>query len=183
MRKANDNYPTPHTIIDTLLQQLGWDIRDCWEPCAGDGRFADAIDAAFGVSTVRHDIVMGQDFFLWDKAQASTLITNPPFKQIRLFIDHAFSIGVKRMALVCPERLWACKVGLQQYERHRPSRFVNLSWREDYLQRGKGHSPDRALAISIWDRPHSNQCSYEVWGKHIHGIQAVQHVQHVDVGS
>ena len=95
--------------------------------------------------------------------QSDIVVTNPPFSRIRDFIDHAFDIGVKRMVLVCPERLWACKKGLDQWNRHRPSLWVNLSWREDYLN--KGGSPDRALAVAVWDSPHSDKCEYEIWGK------------------
>ncbi len=162
MRHTHDNYPTPHSIICALLPQLGdeWDDIQPWEPCAGDGRFADLIDRAFDVETLRHDITTGHDFFEWRRAQAPDIITNPPFKLIREFVDHAFDIGVQRMALVCPERLWACQKGWEQKRRHNPSRFINLTWREDYLQ--KGGSPDRSLALSIWDRPHSKTTEYLV---------------------
>tara|TARA_R110002072_G_scaffold294613_1_gene464859 strand:+ start:637 stop:1134 length:498 start_codon:yes stop_codon:yes gene_type:complete len=158
MRHTRDNYPTPHSIIDAVLPLLGWQDIKPWEPCAGDGRFADAIDKAFNVDTLRHDITTGHDFFNWHQAQAPDLVTNPPFKTIREFIDHAFAIGVQRMALLCNERLWSCQKGYQQKQRHSPSRFINLTWREDYLQ--KNGSPDRSLAISIWDRPHSEFTEY-----------------------
>lgn len=163
MRHQNDFYPTPYSIITSLLHNLNWDDLNPWEPCAGDGRFSDSIEQHFDVDVLSHDISTGHDFFAWQRALRPDIITNPPFKQIRPFIDHAFEIGVKRMALVCPERLWACKKGFEQKQRHNPSRFINLTWREDYLN--KGGSPDRALAISIWDRPHSSATSYEVWTK------------------
>ena len=161
MRNTNDLYPTPMSIVDRLLDGLRW--AGCvWEPCAGDGRLVEALRARnFIVSA--GDISTGEDFFAVDHAPATTLITNPPFKHIRPFIDHAFEIGVQRMALVCPERIWACGKGMSQFERHRPARFINMSWREDYL--GKGGSPDRALAISIWDTPHAETCRYEVWAR------------------
>ena len=161
-RRDRDDYPTPHSIIDAMLGRLGWAPGHVWEPCAGDGRLVDVMRQR-GCEVVAHDIVTGHDFFDWTEAQAPTLITNPPFSRIRDFIDHAFAIGVEKMALVCPERLWACGKGREQWRRHRPSRFANLSWREDYLR--KGGSPDRALAISIWDTPHAERCSYEVWGR------------------
>jgi len=163
MRNKNDNYPTPHSVIGTVLRNLDWRSVRCWEPCAGDGRFADAIDTdgCSVAETVRHDIATGHSFFEWREAQHPDLITNPPFHCIRDFIDHAFAIGVHRMALVCPERLWACKKGLGQWLRHRPTRWANLDWREDYL--GKGGTPDRALAVAIWDTPHADRCEYEIW--------------------
>ncbi len=84
-------------------------------------------------------------------------------KKIRPFIDHAFDIGLERIVFVCPERLWACKVAREQFHRHRPARFINQNQREYYL--GKGGSPDRALAISIWKSPNASLCQYEVWSK------------------
>ena len=138
MRNSRDFYPTPYSIINVLLSRLEWPASVVWEPCEGDGRLAGAMRFR-GAEVIGHDIVTGQ------------------------FIDHAFDIGVERMALICNERLWACQRGYEQWNRHRPSRFANLTWREDYLN--KGGSPDRSLAISIWDTPHSETCQYEVWDK------------------
>ena len=161
-RRSRDFYPTPYSIINVLLSRLEWPSTTVWEPCAGDGRLAGAMRFR-GAEVVTHDIATGNDFFAWDRAEAPTLITNPPFRLMRQFIDHAFDIGVERMALVCAERLWACGKGHEQWNRHRPSRFANLTWREDYL--GKGGSPDRALAVSIWDSPHSDICQFDVWDR------------------
>lgn len=161
MRNARDFYPTPASIINRLLSDLRW-RGSVWEPASGDGRLARALEER-GYDVVAGDVLTGQDFFAYSDAPAATLITNPPFRQIRQWIDHAFDIGVERMALVCGERLWACRKGSEQMQRHRPSRFINLDWREDYLN--KGGAPDRALAISIWDRPHSDITTYEVWSR------------------
>ena len=162
MRNSRDYYPTPYSIINVLLSRLEWPYTTVWEPCEGDGRLTGAMRFR-GAEVIGHDIVTGHDFFDFKTAQAPTLITNPPFRHMRKFIDHAFDIGVERMALVCNERLWACGKGHEQWCRHRPSRFVNLTWREDYLNRNG--SPDRSLAISIWDSPHSQTCQYEIWDK------------------
>ena len=162
MRVENDFYPTPPRIIDAVLANLRWSPCQVWEAAAGDGRFATALRGA-GFETIEGDIVAGNDFFKCEVAAAETLITNPPFGRIRGWINHAFDIGVKRMVLVCPERLWACGKGNRQWQQHRPSRFANLAWREDYLN--KGGSPDRALAVSIWDAPHSEDCSFEIWSR------------------
>lgn len=161
MRQPHDFYPTPMSVVDRLLDNLKW-AGTAWEPCAGDGRLVRAMQAR-GFVVMDSDIASGDDFFSVTSAPAVTLVTNPPFRVVRQFIDHAFAIGVERMALICGERLWACGKGLAQFERHRPSRFANMSWREDYL--GKGGSPDRALAVSIWDTPHAETCGYEVWGR------------------
>ena len=162
MRIENDFYPTPHSIVKLLANYTDWTAPFVWEPCAGDGRLVEALQARL-FKVIATDISQGQEFFDFKEAPCPHLMTNPPFKKIRPFIDHAFDIGVERMLLVCPERLWACKKGWEQFNRHRPARFVNLNWREDYL--GKGGSPDRALAISIWESPNASRCQYEVWSK------------------
>jgi hypothetical protein len=162
-RHKRDFYPTPQSIINTILfhVKLRKNAR-VWEPCAGDGRFSESLEKA-GYNVVSHDLAEGHDFFDWKEAQAPIIVTNPPFKHIRKFIDHAFQIGVEQMVLVTPERLWACQKGHDQFKRHQPSRFANLTWREDYLQ--KGGSPDRSLAVTVWDTPHSEMTTYEIWQK------------------
>lgn len=169
-RRKHDFYPTPNSIIDAILSnehvQLLPIEEGIWEPCDGDSRITEALmacgyDNISGIYST--DITDGQDFFDFKVCIAPTIITNPPFKYIRQFIDHAFDIGVKHMVLVCPERLWACKKGREQFNRHRPSVWANLDWREDYL--GKGGAPDRALAIAIWNKPYSRTCRYEIWSK------------------
>ena len=160
----NDNgfYPAPHSMVKLLANYLEWESLYVWEPYAFDCRLVEDLQAR-DYKVIATDISQGQDFFDFKEAPCPHLMTNPRFKKIRPFIDHAFAIGVKRMVLVCPERLGACKKGLEQFHRHRPARFINLNRREDYL--GKGGSPDRALAISIWESPNASRCQYEVWSK------------------
>ncbi len=169
MRKPFDFYPTPLNIVrpmvDEYIKRTPVVCRSTpvWEPCVGDGRITEALKAAGVCDVMETDIQRGQNFFDFDHAPLEHVVTNPPFKDIRKFIDHAFAIGVKRMALVCPERLWACKKGKEQFMRHRPAVFANMDWREDYL--GKGGSPDRALAVSIWWKPCADICHFEVWSR------------------
>ena len=162
MRKEFDFYPTPMTIVEEVVKRWTPANVKIWEPCAGDGRLSNSLIER-GCDVVSTDIKDRQDFFTYSVPLAPVIITNPPFKYIREFIDHAFNIGVEKMALVCPERLWACKKGRAQFQRFRPTRWANMDWREDYLQ--KGGSPDRALAVAIWDKPDSENCSYEIWSK------------------
>lgn len=163
-RKPNDFYPTPDSILEAMVEHWPFgSFAQVWEPCYGDGRLANIFAEHLHCAVDCSDISDGEDFFDFQMCVQPTLVTNPPFKPIRQFIDHAFDIGVKRMMLVCPERLWACKKGREQFNRHRPAVWVNLDWREDYL--GKGGAPDRALAVAIWNKPHSRTCRYEVWSK------------------
>lgn len=162
VRKENDFYPTPVAVIRALVERWPPGRHPIWEPCSGDGRVAEALRRR-GHAVEVSDIQSGQDFFFFTHALAPVIVTNPPFSRIREFIDHAFAIGVQGMALVCPERLWACAAGRRQFERHRPTVWANLDWREDYL--GRGGSPDRALAVAIWDSPCAERCDFQVWAQ------------------
>tara|TARA_R100001594_G_scaffold98341_1_gene132758 strand:- start:970 stop:1464 length:495 start_codon:yes stop_codon:yes gene_type:complete len=162
MRKKFDFYPTPISIVKEIKKRWFFKGRKVWEPCCGDNRISNELKA-IGYDVISTDISKGQDFFNYSEPLSDVIITNPPFKYIREFIDHSFKIGVRQMALVCPERLWACKKGRMQFSRFKPTRWANMDWREDYLQ--KGGSPDRALAVAIWDSPRSLNCSYEIWNK------------------
>ena len=167
MRRPFDFYPTPMSVVSTMIDRMFLKssafLNRVWEPCSGDGRIAAELRQHDIHSVVETDISAGQNFFDFDTALAPVIVTNPPFRHIRPFIDHAFDIGVQQMVLVCGERLWACKKGREQFERHRPSSFANMDWREDYL--GKGGKPDRALAVSMWTSPHADHCRYEVWSR------------------
>ena len=136
MRAKNDYYPTPKKIVERMTRE-----------------FLDVQINAIRMGNARPPIPV------WEPCAGD----GPPFSKIREFIDHAFSIGVMSMALVCSERLWACKKGRAQFLKYRPSRFAMMDWREDYL--GKGGSPDRALAVAIWEEPCAHICRYEVWSK------------------
>ena len=162
MRRELDFYPTPLTIVEEIVRRWVDPDMVVWEPCAGDGRLSRALGEK-GCTVVSSDITGGEDFFDYSEALTPIIVTNPPFRPIRKFIEHAFDIGVEKMALVCPERLWACRKGRQQFEKHRPSRWANMDWREDYLQ--KGGAPDRALAVAMWDVSHSPECRYEIWSR------------------
>lgn len=170
MRRENDFYPTPRSIVDALVDELAqrWSPTGedgephVWEPCCGDDRLADALKGK-GFKVLSTDISRGQNFFDFDRFQGEVVVTNPPFRRIRQLIDHAFQIGVVQMALVCPERLWACQKGAEQFKRHQPSLWANLSWREDYLR--KGRSPDRSLAVAIWDSPCAAHTHYKIWSR------------------
>ena len=175
MRNKNDFYPTPMSIVHELIYRLEqyhpsfFTAGPVWEPCCGDGRIATALRQAQHPEVVSTDIENGENFFDYtlNSRPSATIVTNPPFFCIREFIDHALgTLRIRNLAIVCPERLWACQKGYRQFRQYEPTVFANMTWREDYL--GKGGSPDRALAVAIWADTRSffkRSCQFEVWDK------------------
>ena len=45
MRNENDFYPTPHSIVKLLANYSEWESLYVWEPCAGDFRLVEALQA------------------------------------------------------------------------------------------------------------------------------------------
>ena len=76
---------------------------------------------------------------------------NLPFKKIRQFINYALAIGGKCIVLVCPERLWACKKGWEQFHRHRRSLSISIGEKITWGRADLGSGP----AISIWESPNA----------------------------
>ena len=161
-RHENDFYPSPMSIIHEVCARWKPANRTVIEPCCGDGRFADQLETA-GFDVERGDITTGQDFFDRRSSDGRALCTNPPFDRAREFLLHAFAVGFTDVCLILPERFWSSGVGREQFEGHRPRVWANMDWREDYLQ--LGGSPDRALAVAIWDIRCADHCEFEVWDR------------------
>ena len=94
-KMMNDNYfyPSPHSMIKLLANYLEWESLYVWEPCAVDFRLVEALQAR-DYKVIATDLDQGQGFFNFKEAPCPYLVTDPPFKNIRPFIYHAFAIGV-----------------------------------------------------------------------------------------
>ena len=94
-KKRNENgfYPAPHSIVKLLANYSEWESLYVWEPCAGDFRLVEALQAR-DYKVIATDLDQGQDFFNFTEAPFPYLVTDPRFKNIRPFIYHAFAIGV-----------------------------------------------------------------------------------------
>lgn len=64
------------------------------EPCAGDGAFLKYYPDAEWC-----EIEKGRDFFQWDK-QVDWMIGNPPYKQIKQWLEHSFAYASNVLYLI-----------------------------------------------------------------------------------
>jgi hypothetical protein len=91
-RKRLDFYPTPYAALKPLLRHLPPRV-DFAEPCGGNGRLIDMLEAeghkcvaAFDVEPRRDDIKLGDASFMTqaDIGTAQMIITNPPWDRTPL---------------------------------------------------------------------------------------------------
>lgn len=110
-QRGDDLYETP-AICVTAAHRAGvfhGIAGPVWEPCAGRGAMSRELRAlGFAVlaqDLVDHsgrdgDIITGRDFLMEWRAAASTIITNPPFKNANAMIRHGLALGCRVIMLL-----------------------------------------------------------------------------------
>lgn len=97
---SNDNIQTPPALARLLVRHFrprGMIL----EPCCGDGR----IMRCLPVGAHWCEIQRGRDFFAWSEP-VDWIITNPPWSQIRPFLQHALSLADHVVFLLTINHLW-----------------------------------------------------------------------------
>ena len=168
-REKLDFYPTPYAALKPLLRHLPEAVRFA-EPCAGDGRLIDLLQAeghrcvaSFDVQPRRNDIVLKDASFMTaqDINRAAMIITNPPWDRAPL---HQI---IERGLALCPTWLlfdadWMHTRQAAPYLRH-CSKIVSVGrvkWIENTDQTGKDNccwylfEPDANGATQFYGRPH-----------------------------
>lgn len=103
--EGRELYKTPlpiiKKIVESILEHYPELKSKLWiDPCAGDGRWADIIDT-YGIKTKSYDIkplsnkVIQQDFYKLFSLEDCFIIGNPPFSQLKKFIEKALSLTDK----------------------------------------------------------------------------------------
>lgn len=99
-RKERDLYETPEWVTAALCPHLHCDIRHIWEPAAGSGQMARALQAT-GRNVVSTDIVTGEDFLTtYMRGPFDAIVTNPPYVLAKEFIERALSLPTRVVAML-----------------------------------------------------------------------------------
>lgn len=163
-REAADFYPTPPEPTRALVAAEGARIRQfcaVWEPACGDGAMMRDL-AECGIGSIGSDIIdrgcgaVIRDFFDFETAPQSAIVTNPPFNAVNWrdgkgrWITHALdSLRVEYMALLLPWG-WPGAGGLGPlWSRLPPARVHLMRWKIDFTGQG---APPMLNAWFVWDR-------------------------------
>ena len=112
-----DQCGTPPHGLAPLLPYLPPHAR-IWEPAAGAGMLANALEAA-GHLVIRSDWIDGQDFFSYapDPASYDMIVTNPPYSIKYRWMERCYQLG-KPWALLVPLETVGAASALKQYRQH-----------------------------------------------------------------
>jgi hypothetical protein len=90
-READDFYPTPAYVVEELLKREVFE-GVTWECACGEGDISKVL-ISNGIETISTDLIdrgygIPADFFTFD-LKTSNIITNPPFKYAKEFVERA----------------------------------------------------------------------------------------------
>jgi hypothetical protein len=97
---SNDDVQTPLDLAGRLIDYF--QPSGCvLEPCCGEGNLLHY----FPVNAEWCEIKRGRDFFAW-KEPVDWIITNPPWSQIRPFLNHAMKVAENIVFLMTINHVW-----------------------------------------------------------------------------
>lgn len=102
-RPENDFYPTPRIGTTSILDVEKF-TNNIWEPACGDGAMSKVLEE-YGYSVISTDLEprgygCEMNFLLSNTLLADSIVTNPPFRIMQEFAEHALNLGCKKLALL-----------------------------------------------------------------------------------
>lgn len=162
-RAVNDYYATEPKAVELLLAQEKF-ADDVWEPACGEGHMSKVLKE-HGYNVFSSDLVdrgYGEVWNFFDAKQNSyDIITNPPYKQAKEFVEHALDIsdeGVK-VAMFLKLTFLERKARKKLFEKYPPKVLYVSSSRlqcakngdfEKYKQAGVGTAV--AYGWFVWEK-------------------------------
>ena len=108
-RVENDYYATPPESTIALLEREKF-FGGILEPCCGEGHISEVLKD-YGYDVVSNDLVdrgygeFNEDYLKTDKLKATNVITNPPFKYAKEFIEKSLHDTTGKVAMFCKIQL------------------------------------------------------------------------------
>lgn len=159
-RELNDFYPTPPEGTEALLQVETFD-GPIWEPACGNGAISEVLKT-HGYEVISTDLVdrgygeTGIDFLMEYKPLAPNIITNPPYKLARPFIEKSLSLTTGKVAMLCRLAFLEGASRKEFFEQSPLARVWVFSKRLSIYRRGEEMKSGGMVAFAwyVWERHH-----------------------------
>ena len=108
-RVKNDYYATPPETTISLLEREKFS-GNILEPCCGEGHISEVLKD-YGYDVISNDVIdrgygeFNEDFLSSDNLHADNVITNPPFKYAKEFIEKSLQDTTGKVAMFCKIQL------------------------------------------------------------------------------
>jgi hypothetical protein len=168
-RQEDDFYPTPAGVTEAFCQSSpGKELTPfVWEPFCGDWAMASVLEK-HGYKVIGSDINprdprgRKKDFLKTPLGRARpssfSIVSNPPFNLAVKAVEHAIALEPWMIAFVLKSTWWHAVGRLSLFERHPPKWIMPLTWRPDFLNKGR---PTMEVSWVVWQQGYTGFTRYQ----------------------
>ena len=165
-RHEHDYYATAPEAIDALNKILPLDNLKIWEPACGGGHLSNRMKKfnAIVYSTDLYDRGYGDsgiDFFSTEELLAPVIVTNPPYKYAREFVEHSLNLGADKVAMFLKLTFLEGQKRRELFEKYPPKTVAVFSKRIQVAINGDpemfAKSSAACYAWFIWEKDYKNK--------------------------
>lgn len=166
-RDEHDFYPTPPEVTEALFARESF-IGTVLEPASGNGSMSKVIEKYHPCisSDIRPEgYGIGNINFLTSSQQADNIITNPPYKLAKEFVEHAKVLSSRKVAMFLKLVFLEGQGRYQMFQDQEfPLATVYVFSKRVALAKStdtRKHSGLIAYAWFIWDKEHKGQATIQ----------------------
>lgn len=171
-RIENDYYATPEESTIALLERENF-TGSILEPCCGEGHISEILKSK-GFQVLSNDLIdrgygeTHEDFIRSTSLKADNVITNPPFKLAKEFIEKSLEVSNKKVAMFCKIQLLEGVSRREMFE-NTPLRTVYVFTKRQtplrngspYDENGKKWSSTMCFAWFVWEHGYTGKPQIE----------------------
>ena len=171
-RVENDYYATPPESTIALLEREKF-FGGILEPCCGEGHISEVLKN-YGYEVISNDLVdrgygeFNEDFLTSDNLRADNVLTNPPFKFAKKFIEKSLAITTGKVAMFCKIQLLEGVSRREMFENTPLKTVYVFTKRQNPLrngspvdENGKKWASTMCFACFVWEHGYEGKPSIE----------------------
>ena len=163
-REKNDFYATDPVALEFLLEKENFS-HAVWEPACGEGHLSKVLEA-HGYDVLSTDLidrgygVGGVDFFQIAEQTDRDIVTNPPYKYAKEFVEHAIELvqDGHKVAMLLKIQFLEGKSRRELFNRYPPKYVyvstsrINCCKNGDFSKGQRDNNSAQAYAWFIWEK-------------------------------